>query len=196
MIDQLSALDKRLFLFFNGLHSPALDSIMVLLSKTMVWAPLYVVLLIVIVRAFRLRSWTVLLTIAIIILATDQVTSSFMKPFFARLRPSHEPSLEGLIHLVDGYRGGMFGFASSHAANTIGIATFLTLLFRNYFPWMALLFFWSGLVSYTRIYLGVHYPGDILAGAMVGVVVGWIGFALLNMITTKTSQQSGTIRQH
>lgn len=193
MIDQLSALDKRLFLFLNSLHTPVLDSTMLLLSKTMVWAPLYLVLLILIFRAYRLRSWTVLLTIAIIILATDQVTSSFMKPFFARPRPSHEPSLEGLVHLVDGYRGGMFGFASSHAANTFGIATFLTLLFRNYIPWMALLFLWSGLVSYTRIYLGVHYPGDILAGAMVGAAVGCIGFTLLKMILAKTSQQSNII---
>jgi undecaprenyl-diphosphatase len=194
MIDQLSSLDKRLFLFLNSLHTPVLDSTMLLLSKTMVWAPLYLVLLIVIFRAYRLRSWIVLLTIAIIILTTDQVTSSFMKPFFARPRPSHEPSLEGLVHLVDGYQGGMFGFVSSHAANTFGIATFLTLLFRNYIPWMALLFLWSGLVSYTRIYLGVHYPGDILAGATVGVIVGWIGFALLKMILAKTSQQSNNIR--
>lgn len=92
-----------------------------------------------------------------------------MKPIFERVRPSRDPALEGMVHIVNGYRGGLYGFASSHAANAFGVATFVYLMLpeRKYFIW---LFFWAALVSYTRIYLGVHYPGDILAGAIVGVL--------------------------
>lgn len=183
MIDQLIELDKELFLFLNGLHTPWLDPIMVILSMKWIWIPFYVFLLYHIFKAYKIKSWTILLCIGITILLTDQITSSFMKPFFARLRPSWEPNLEGLIHLVDGYKGGKFGFASSHAANTFGTATFLSLLFKNKKPWILWLFLWATVVSYTRIYLGVHYPGDILAGGAVGILCGWLSFILYSRLT-------------
>jgi undecaprenyl-diphosphatase len=95
-----------------------------------------------------------------------------MKPFFGRLRPSHEPELEGLLHLVDGYRGGLYGFASSHAANTFGVAIFIWLSLRKHYRWIGVIFIWAILMSYTRIYLGVHYPTDILVGAIIGSLCG------------------------
>jgi undecaprenyl-diphosphatase len=101
-----------------------------------------------------------------------------MKPFFGRLRPSWEPTLEGMVHIVDGYRGGSFGFASSHAANTFATATFLVLLFRGKKPGMVWLFIWCTLVSYTRIYLGVHYPLDILCGALVGAMLAFVVYGV------------------
>ncbi|MDH4089293.1 MAG: phosphatase PAP2 family protein [Cyclobacteriaceae bacterium] len=177
-MDQLIALDKELFFILNGLHTLWLDIIMESMSKTLVWIPLYLFLLYQIIKEHKTRSWIVLLGVGLTILLTDQTTSSFMKPFFGRLRPSHEPSLEGLIHLVNGYKGGVFGFASSHAANTFGLATYLTLLFKSTKPWMRWLFLWATLMSYTRIYLGVHYPGDIAAGAAVGVLCGWLSFLI------------------
>ena len=182
MIDQLIELDKELFFFLNGLHAPWLDTIIVLLSKTWVWIPLYILLLYHILKVYKMNSWAILLAIGFTILLTDQITSSFMKPFFERLRPSREPSLEGLIHIVNGYRGELFGFASSHAANTFGTAMFLTLLFRNTKPWIGWLFLWATIVSYTRIYLGVHYPGDILAGGAIGILCGWVTFKLYTRI--------------
>ena len=109
---------------------------------------------------------------------TDQFTSGLMKPFFERLRPSHEPALEGMVHMVSGYSGGKYGFASSHAANTFGIAMFLSCLLKVEKPWINWLFLWAALVSYTRIYLGVHYPGDIIVGALIGVAFGWLVFKL------------------
>jgi undecaprenyl-diphosphatase len=99
-----------------------------------------------------------------------------MKPYFGRLRPSQEPSLQEWIHLVEGYRGGKFGFASSHAANTFGSATFFFLWFRNIKRWVIWLFVWAAFMTYTRVYLGVHYPGDVLVGALVGIVCGWTAF--------------------
>lgn len=183
MIDQLITLDKELFFFLNGLHAPWLDPIMFTLSKTWVWTPLYIFLLYHILKEYKVKSWSVLLAIGLTILLADQITSSFMKPFFERLRPTREPDMEGLIHFVNGYKGGTFGFASSHAANTFGTAMFLWLLFKTSKPWMAWLFLYATVVSYTRIYLGVHYPGDILAGGAIGILCGWMSFSLLNWLT-------------
>lgn len=176
MIDQLIEYDKELLRFLNGYHSPWLDPIMLILTETVAWLPLYIFMLYVVLKEYKKESWIILLGVAITILLADQITASMMKPYFARLRPSQEPTLDGLIHLVEGYKGGKFGFASSHAANTFGGATFFFLLFRHTKPWIAWLFAWAALMTYTRIYLGVHYPGDILAGAAVGVACGWVSF--------------------
>jgi undecaprenyl-diphosphatase len=176
MIDQLIEYDKELLQFLNGFHAPWLDPVMLLLTETVAWLPLYIFLLYVIIKEHKRESWIILLGIALTILLADQVTASIMKPYFARLRPSREPSLQGLIHLVEGYRGGQFGFASSHAANSFGAATYFFLVFRHAKRWIIWLFLWAAILTYTRIYLGVHYPGDVLVGASVGVVCGWIGF--------------------
>lgn len=169
-------LDRELLLYLNSLHACWLDPIMLWLTKTIVWLPLYLFLLFLIIKNYGKQSWIPIVGIGITILLTDRVTSGLMKPYFERLRPSREPSLAGLVHLVDGYTGGKFGFASSHAANTFGTATFFSLLFREKHRWMQWLFLWAALMTYTRIYLGVHYPGDILVGGMIGILSGWIGF--------------------
>jgi undecaprenyl-diphosphatase len=129
-----------------------------------------------VIKEYKKESWIILLGIAITILLADQITASFMKPYFARLRPSREPTLQGLIHIVKGYTGGQFGFASSHAANTFGTATFFFLAFGKTKRWIIWLFVWAAFMTYTRIYLGVHYPGDILVGGIVGMICGWVGF--------------------
>ena len=178
MIDQLIEYDKELLRLLNGLHTPWLDPVMLILTETLAWIPLYVFMLYLIIKEYKKESWIALLGIAITILLADQITASIMKPYFARLRPSQEPALEGLIHLVKGYKGGQYGFASSHAANTFGVATFFFLLFRNTKPLVIWLFVWAAFMTYTRIYLGVHYPGDVLVGALVGVLCGWASFKL------------------
>lgn len=178
MIGQLIELDKELFLILNGMHAVWMDRIMLLLSWTEASIPIYAFLLFLIYKTFKERTWGIVLCIVLLILLTDQTTSGLMKPYFERPRPSHEPTLEGMVHLVNGYTGGHYGFASSHAANTFGIAMFMTSLFRKEKRWIAWLFFWAALVSYTRIYLGVHYPGDILVGALIGILYGWLVFNL------------------
>lgn len=189
MMEQLIELDRELFLFLNGLHTPWLDPVMVLLSKALFWIPLYIFLLFHIFKVYKNNSWAVLLGIGLTILLADQITSSLMKPFFERLRPSQEPSLEGLVHLVSNYRGGPFGFASSHAANTFGTAAFLSLLFKATKPWIVWLFLWAGVVSYTRIYLGVHYPGDILAGGVIGILSALLSFRLYSKLILVTEKR-------
>ena len=184
-MELLLDLDKRLLLFLNGLHRPLIDSIMWLVSGNLIWIPFYVLLCYLLIKSYRKDSIWLLVGVTITILVCDQVTTSFMKPYFARLRPSHEPSLEGLVHLVNGYRGGLYGFASSHAANTTGVAFFLFFLFKNNYRWIWLIFIWAFVMSYTRIYLGVHYPGDILVGMLVGLAGGYAGYRFYRWLSTK-----------
>lgn len=176
MIEQLIEYDKELLQFLNSFHTPWLDPVILFLTATFAWLPLYLFLVYLVVKEFKKESWMILLGVIVTILLADQITASIMKPYFARLRPSREPTLEGLIHLVGGYTGGQFGFASSHAANTFGTATFYFLLFGKTKRWIGWLFLWAAFMTYTRIYLGVHYPGDIIVGGTIGVLCGWIGF--------------------
>lgn len=196
-MDEILALDRELFLDLNGnSHAPWLDQLMMFLSSTMAWIPLYLLLLYLLIRTFKKETWTVLLAIALTILIADQVTSTFMKPFFERLRPSHDPALSEAVTIVNEYRGGKYGFASSHAANTFGIAALMWLILRRYRPWIGLLFLWALLVGYTRIYLGVHYPGDILGGFFVGFLAAliswWCWMYLKNLLEKRTALRSGS----
>ncbi len=185
----LIELDRQLFLYLNGLHSPELDPVMFYLTKTFFWLPLYAFLIFLIFKNYKKEGWYLLAGAALTIFLADEVTSSLMKPFFARFRPSHEPSLEGLVHLVRGYRGGLYGFASGHAANTFGTALFVWLVLNPYYRWISWIFLWAILMTYTRIYLGVHYPGDIIAGAIVGLTSGWIGFRFATWLLAKSRKK-------
>ena len=186
-MEKLIELDKEILIFLNSFHVSWLDPVMLFLTQTFVWLPLYLFLIYIIVIDFKKNFWIALLGITITLVLTDGITSGIMKPYFERLRPSREPSLEGLIHLAldhNGkvYKGGMYGFASSHAANTLGTATFFFLVFRDTRKWMGWLFVWAIGMTYTRIYLGVHYPGDILTGGIIGVICGWFGYKLVGWI--------------
>lgn len=137
----------------------------------------------------------ILIFVGIVILACDQTASHLIKNLVLRLRPSHEPALVGLIHLSKAGPGGLYGFVSSHAANALGLATFLAMTLDNRFKWLKYwLFLWAALVCYSRIYNGVHYPGDVLGGAILGTLIGW-GIAKLNAyfnLKRKTENSSGT----
>lgn len=186
---ELLELDKKILLWLNSFHSPGADSVMILMTKTIFWLPLYLLLTYLIFKQLKIDGWFVLAAAGLSILLADQITSGFMKPFFARLRPSQEPGLEGIIHLVNGYKGGRYGFASSHAANTFAISFLIWSLFKDVSRWAGLIFLWALAMSYTRIYLGVHYPGDILVGALVGILSGWFGFKFFQWLKAKQDKR-------
>ncbi|GHN01889.1 phosphatase PAP2 family protein [Cytophagales bacterium WSM2-2] len=191
-MQQLIELDKKLLLFLNSFHHPALDPVMLLITQTFFWLPLYLFLIYLIFRSYGKQGWYFLIGAAVTILLADQITSSLMKPFFARLRPSQEPTLQGLVHLVDNYKGGLFGFASSHAANTFGTSLFVFLVLRPYHKWIIWIFVWAAVMTYTRIYLGVHYPGDILVGLLIGLGSGWTGYKVSQWALNRFGQKKPT----
>jgi undecaprenyl-diphosphatase len=189
MGEQLLQLDERLFIFLNNLHTQGLDQTMYHMAKTYFWIPLHCLLAYLIIKQYKKDSLIIILCITLSITASDQVTSGLMKPFFERLRPSHELHLENVIHLVNNYKGGLYGFASSHAANTFALATFVWLLLRERYKYVGWLFLWAIVVTYTRIYLGVHYPGDVIIGGIVGMMCGLGGYKLSQFITSTLRQK-------
>lgn len=199
LLQQLMELDRRLLVWLNSFHADWLDPVMYYTTQTLFWLPLYLFLLWLMIKDFKKDWWIPLIGIAVTILLADQITSSLMKPYFARLRPSQEPTLVGIVHLVKDYngeiyRGGLYGFASSHAANTFATATFFTLLFRARRRWITWLFLWAAAMTYTRIYLGAHYPGDILVGSIVGILSALTGYKVFSWIRKKREASLHTSR--
>ncbi len=172
-MDEVIELDKQLLLTLNGSDSLFWDSIWWDVSQTSTWTLMFVCLFWLVLRRDDWR-FTVgfLLGFALCILFADQLSSGLIKPLVHRFRPTHDPEIGTMIDTVRGYRGGRYGFVSSHAANTFSVVTFLCLVVRRRLLWLTA-FSWAALVCYSRIYLGVHYPGDILCGALLGVMVGW-----------------------
>jgi undecaprenyl-diphosphatase len=135
-----------------------------------------------IVKQGGIKSFWIILALIVTIILCDQISSGLFKPFFARLRPSRDPSLTGLVQLVGEYRGGKYGFISSHAANSFGLAMFITLLFKRK-ALSLFMFVWAFINAYSRIYLGVHYPGDIIGGIVVGTLLAWLVYKIYNRFT-------------
>ncbi|HOY39091.1 MAG: phosphatase PAP2 family protein [Bacteroidales bacterium] len=172
MLQRLENIDQQLFLFFNALHSPTFDSLMFFITGSWFWLPFIIYLIWMCYRRFSKWFWLAFLILAFCFLCTDQI-SGFIKNAVERYRPSHNLSLTGQVHLLNGYTGGLYGFVSSHAANSFGLAVLAGLLFRNSLV-TAIMLAWAILVSYSRIYAGVHYPSDIIAGAITGIFIAWI----------------------
>lgn len=175
MIDWLNTIDTQVFLALNGLHAPYFDVFMKLFTGKWIWVPMYAAVLFAVVRNYRWRqTLAVLVCVALAITIADQVCATLIRPEVCRLRPSNpENPLSEMVHIVGGYRGGSYGFPSCHAANSFALASFLTLLFANR-KLSLFIFAWAVLNSYSRIYLGVHYPGDLLVGAIIGTARVWL----------------------
>jgi undecaprenyl-diphosphatase len=174
-MDELIALDQALFLELNQYRSPFWDVVMVLISNKYVWFPFYGILIGLWVYFYRRRGMLMVLTLAASVGIADFVASGIFKPYFARLRPCHDTLLGDAVNFIDGC-GGQYGFVSSHAANAFAVAIFVIMLLpRHQWGFKLLLFIWALAISYSRVYLGVHYPGDITAGAFIGIGAAWLG---------------------
>ena len=186
LMSSLSSLDSDLFLFLNGLHTDGMDKAMLLVTDMWVWLPLYLLLIYWAVRQYGKRCWWVFVAVGLVVLCSDQLASHVCKPLFHRLRPCYNDDFQNLIYLPKGLAGGQYGFVSSHAANTFGVATFLTAALRKFRPWTAIvLFFWAFVSSYSRIYIGFHYPGDIVCGALLGALVGMVVWKAFQIVQKK-----------
>ena len=199
MIELLKAIDTKLFLFFNGNHTAFMDSVMSAVTDKYTWIPFYFILLFFVWRRTKItekRNSTintkdailnskssilnsnillVLLSVAILITLSDQISVHLFKETFQRYRPCHNLLLKDKVHVLDKHCGGLYGFVSSHAANTFALTTFLIFFFRNkYFA--LFMYLWAAFVSYSRVYAGVHYPFDVLGGMVLGIFLGLIAY--------------------
>lgn len=175
MLEKLNTLDTQLFLFLNGKHNAFFDVVMYWASDMLFWFPFYACIAVLLVKQYKKQSIAVFIAIAVLITLSDQTASHLIKNSVQRLRPSHEPALQGLVHLSKAGPGGQYGFVSSHAANAFALTTFLFLLLPQKFNWLKYtLLFWAALVSYSRIYNGVHYPSDIICAAIIGTLLAYL----------------------
>lgn len=174
MLEKLKELDQEIFLYLNDYHNPFWDAVMVFVSNKYVWIPFYLGLIIYVVYRYRRQSMAMLgLAIAAVGLA-DFIASGLFKPYFARLRPCHDPDISAMVNIVEGC-GGQFGFLSSHASTGFALAVFFNLILSGrytIFKWVLIV--WAIVVSFSRIYLGVHYPGDIIGGALIGSFLAYV----------------------
>ncbi|MBP6335187.1 MAG: phosphatase PAP2 family protein [Bacteroidia bacterium] len=179
MLQSLNEIDVALFLFLNQFHHPVFDFLFYWISNKFIWIPLYAYLAWYLYKKEKQAFGALLFTIAIAITLSDQLASAWLKNLVMRPRPCHDPAIAEQVHTVYGYCGGLYGFVSSHAANSFALLTLVLLIigkevwkFRNY------LIIWACIHSYSRIYLGVHYPGDILGGAVLGIFAGLVMFKI------------------
>ncbi|WBO86138.1 phosphatase PAP2 family protein [Hymenobacter yonginensis] len=173
MIEALQSFDRWLLVAANTHRTPKLDTLMVFFTERLVWFPAYFVLLVMLAYLFGRRAWLLLPLLGASVALADVISSRLFKPYFARLRPCHDPDLSATLNLINGC-GGQFGFMSSHAANAFALTVFMNLVLpRRYRVAKWLLLGWAMVVSYSRMYLAAHFPSDVLAGAILGSLLAW-----------------------
>lgn len=190
MIDYLMDIDADALLAVNGLHDLFQDAFWWLVTAKWSSALMVLALLWILLHQNRRHALLVLAMLVLAVLVADQVSSGLIKHLVERLRPTHDPSLESMVHVINGYRGGLYGFVSSHAANFSAVAMLVSLVMRHRLVTISM-FGWALLQCYSRMYLGVHYPGDILGGIIVGVLAGWLVWLLMRWMQRRFNLPNG-----
>jgi undecaprenyl-diphosphatase len=170
VLNWITNLDKELLIWLNQFHAGWLDDTMIFFSEKWVWLPLYAFLLGLLIYGYRKQVWKSLLVITLVITAADMLSTA-CKFAVGRLRPCQLDELQESLYFANDHCGGKFGFFSSHASNAFALAAFMVLLVSKRHPWIHVLWLWAGIVSYSRVYLVVHYPIDIVTGALFGCLV-------------------------
>lgn len=186
----INQLDHTLTLLINGSDSIFWDNVMYTVTNTFSWSMVIVALLVIIFKNNSIKNTLIiLLTIALLIFVADRICSGLVKPMVARWRPAQDPQLMYMVDVVRGYRGGRFGFFSGHACNTMCMAVFLSMLFRSAKVTLVLIF-WSLTTTFTRLYLGVHYLGDVCVGWCVGIILGLLFYYLMRLFQRGDDRRS------
>lgn len=183
MFETLEALDRQLLLLINGANTPFLDQLMWIVSGKLTWIPLYALLLFFICKKAGKNWWIMLICIGLAILLADQISVNCFKNVIQRYRPTRNLEIGNLVHVVNNYRGGKYGFVSSHAANTFAISMLVCLFFKKKAVWYGMMA-WAVLVCYSRMYLGVHYPADIVCGGLLGLACGYAAYKFHGWLST------------
>jgi undecaprenyl-diphosphatase len=189
MLDKLKEWDQSLLLYLNSFHLDPIDPIMYQLTQTLPWVPMYLFLSFLVWKVYGKQCWWVFLAIGLTIFFADKTASGIFKPYFERLRPCHDPNLQGIVYNFR-HCGGMYGFVSSHASTSFSVATIMTLVLGASYPAVRWLFLWAAFFSFTRIYLGVHFPGDVLGGAIIGILSAWIAYKFMFWVKNKITPNS------
>ena len=194
MLERLIHIDTEVLLAINGWHAPWADTLMWIISARVTWMPLYLLLMGLLVWRFHKPVSTsikwlqkvpacvvMIVMLGLAVGVADFIASGILKDLVARPRPTRAPELEGVLHLVNGYKSGTYGFVSSHAANTMALALLFSLIWRNKIATIGLML-WVAANCYSRMYLGVHYPTDILGGLIVGSLVAVLAYWVLRWV--------------
>jgi len=181
VVENIIEIDKALFLFLNGIHNAFFDSVMWQISGKAIWIPLYIVILYGLFKRTGKQFIWVFIAVVIAVAAADLISVHAFKNVFERFRPTHTPEFQQLVHTVNNYKGGLYGFVSSHAANSFALAVISGLFFQKKQITYALIV-WACLVSYSRIYLGVHFPADIVCGALLGSMIAYLVYILFQQV--------------
>jgi undecaprenyl-diphosphatase len=183
MLEKIKELDTDLLIYLNGLGSETYDKFWLIITSQLNWTPVFLLMFFLIYRKIGgKQTLYLLLFIAVLIAFTDQTTNLF-KTTFQRLRPCNNPEINTIIRVVQSRKS--YSFFSGHAANTMAVATFLFMVLKRHFKYLGFLFLWPLIFAYSRIYLGLHYPGDILTGYFFGALFGFLMFKVYQNLKPK-----------